>query len=313
MAFQNKDSLSLAIVKTLVYASLFNYPLKEKEIWKWLIWERNKASKFQSFKVKEELHEMTEKKIFQKNGYFFLKGGEESLGIRQKREGWSKEKLEIARQTSRKISWLPWIKVVGLTGALAMENADEEDDIDLLIITAKERLWLTRLVLYFLCPILRIKRRRPKDKNVKNKICFNLFLDEGHLKVSPENLFLAHEICQAKPLINKDQTYERFLWENRWVKEFLPNAVSIEKKTIKRDNEITKKKGITISLPRYFAIFDQICFYFQRFYMRPRITIEKVSLHQAFFHPQDLAEKINIKYQQKLSCLGLDKTESWLI
>jgi len=192
-------------------------------------------------------------------------------------------------------------KMIGITGALAMGNCQENDDIDLLIITGANFLWLTRLLIVLLSPFLGIKRRKPKEKNVKDKICFNLFLEENHLKTEPENLFLAHEICQVKPLINKGKTYEKFLWNNRWVKDYLPNSVFC-------NNEISEQSsnGSIVQLSNCsIAVLNKIAFFAQRLYMRPKMTVERVSLHQAFFHPQNLQEKTRAEYEKRIGGLTI--------
>ena len=67
---------------------------------------------------------------------------------RIKREQISKKKLQIARKAAKILGKISTVRFVGVTGALAMFNANIDSDIDLLIITSKNRLWLTRLCVY---------------------------------------------------------------------------------------------------------------------------------------------------------------------
>jgi len=105
-----------------------------------------------------------------------------------------------------------------------MGNSDLNDDIDLLMVSRKNRLWLTRLLTVLLVELI-AKRRHPGDKDVKDKICLNMFLDEEHLRVpqKEQDLFSAHEVCQMKVLWEKEGIYKKFIRENKWVKKFLPN------------------------------------------------------------------------------------------
>ena len=114
--------------------------------------------------------------------------------------------------------------MVGVTGAQAMNNSDQDDDIDLLIVASRNRLWLTRLFSVLLVEVV-AKRRRPGDRKVKDKICLNMFLDEDHLGIpkSERNLYSAHEVAQLKPLWNRGGTYLRFINANHWTGKFLPN------------------------------------------------------------------------------------------
>ncbi len=279
-----------AILKTLVYSDIFDYPLRLDEIEKYLIGTR----------AGEIL--IDRKLIGGKEGFYFLKGREEIVELRKKRAEWSRKKLEIAERTAEKLKIIPLIKMIGITGALSMENCQEEDDIDLLIIARANCLWLTRLLILLASPLLGIKRRKPADISVKDKICFNLFLEENHLEIKPENLFLAHEVCQVKPVFDRNNTYEKFLNENRWVNKYLPNAAGISKVKYQKSKPKLKTKNLFL----YF--FNLIAFYLQYLYMKPKMTVERVNLYQAFFHPQNLQPSIEGKFNQKLFFLGLDNS-----
>jgi len=292
------------ILKTLAYADLFNYPLNSEELYRFFISDH--ALSPSVFNNALSRIYTNDKRIDTNGKYFFLKGRREVVDIRKERERWSKEKIRIAHETAEKLKTIPTIKLIGVTGALAMENCDEDDDIDLLIVTARNSLWLTRFLIIALCPILGIKRRKPNDKNVKDKICFNLFLDEDNLKIEPESLFLAHEICQVRLLFNKDNIHERFLWENRWVRKFLPNVIG----SSNLKSQITLRFAAKPQLKTknfFLTILNLIAFHLQHLYMRPKMTVEKVTLHQAFFHPSDISKKVQREYKTRLRLLGLDK------
>jgi len=275
------------LIKTIAYADIFDYPLRLDEIKKYLIGER--AEKIL----------IDRKSIGEKEGFYFLKGREGIVETRKEREKWSGRKLIIAQRTAEKLKIIPFVKMIGITGALSMDNCQEDDDIDLLIITDADCLWLTRLLIILLSPLLGIKRRKPKERNVKDKICFNLFLEENHLKIEPENLFLAHEICQERPIFDRNNTYTRFIKENEWVSNFLPNAKNSSK--FKIQNSKFKKN-------RILSFFNNLAFRLQFWYMKPKMTVERVNLHQAFFHPGNMEMEVENKYRQSLSLLGLDNS-----
>lgn len=197
------------ILRTLVYADIFDYPLKKEEIQKWLIAGGNLKSQISKL-VQEE------------NGFYFLKGRENLVELRRKRERQSREKIKLAEKVAGILRKIFWIKMIGITGALAMKNSDKEDDIDLFIITSKNRLWLTRGLIVTFLRFFGLYRRPGK---IKDKICPNMLLDEKHLAVpkNEQDLFSAHEVCQLKVIWDKDGIYQKFLKENQWVRQFLPN------------------------------------------------------------------------------------------
>lgn len=206
-----------AILSTLAYADVFDYPLKEKEIYRFLI------SNFQ-FPVANFQKELisSSSKISQKDGFYCFKGREKIVELRKKREKWSQGKLRIAKQVANWLRLIPTIKMVAVTGALAMGNSEENDDIDLLIVTSKNRLWLTRGLIVTFLRFFGLYRRPGK---IKDRICPNMLLDEDHLMVpkKEQDLFSAHEVCQLKPIWDKDNCYQKFLRANLWSKKYLPN------------------------------------------------------------------------------------------
>ncbi len=201
------DFFQSAILKTLAYADIFDFPLTEQEIRRWLIGPPDGELKFAK-----------------KQPFYFLKGREKIVAVRKKREKESQKKFKIAKRVANWLKFIPTIKMVAITGALAMNNAHQDDDIDLLIVSQKNRLWLTRLMTVLLTEIIAC-RRHPADREFKDKICLNMFLDEAHLAVpkKEQDLFLAHEVCQLKPIWEKDGIYQKFIKENQWVRRFLPN------------------------------------------------------------------------------------------
>jgi len=209
--------LQKAILKTLSYADVFDYPLTLPELHQFLI--GTKASINDLAKALTEIKEVT-----QDGQFFFLKKRPKIVQIRQKRFRWSQNKLKIAKQVAKYLKLTPFVKMVAVTGNLAMSNAEQKDDIDLLIVTSQNRLWLTRLLAVFLVELV-ANRRRPHDQEVEDKICLNMFLAENYLQVpkKEQNLFSAHEVFQAKLLWERKRTYQKFLKANQWAQKYLPN------------------------------------------------------------------------------------------
>lgn len=276
------------MLQTITYADVFDYPLTGNEIQRWIVRVRP-ARRIGGERVENALEELLIKgEVAEKDGYFFLAGREKIVGLRLRKEEWSEKKLKIAQKTIQKLRIIPSIKMIAVTGALAMNNCKEDDDIDLMIITIQNTLWLTRILIWLICPICQIRRRKVNDINVKDKICFNLYLDEACLEIKEKNLFIAHEICQVKTLYNKDKTYERFLSANGWAREYLPNAFHGSWFMVQGSRSLLKNSPLSFLL----ALLNRIAFKLQYHYMKPKITIEKVSLNQVFFHPKKPSKKV---------------------
>ena len=113
---------------------------------------------------------------------------------------------------------LPFVRLVAVTGALAMHNAsDEYDDLDYMLITAEGRVWLARAFSILLVRLVRLRGV---------VICPNYVLSESALEQSKKDLFIAHEITQMVPIYGHS-LYWIFREANDWVADHLPNASEI--------------------------------------------------------------------------------------
>ena len=107
------------------------------------------------------------------------------------------------------------MRLVAVSGALAVDNAGVNGDIDYFIVTEPDRLWLCRGLVI---GVVRWAARRGIT------LCPNYFLSERVLELDPPSLFAAHEVTQMVP-VGHTAVYRRFRRLNRWTDRFLPNAV----------------------------------------------------------------------------------------
>ncbi len=275
--FPEKIPLAERELASIVYHDIFDYPLTIFELIKWVAGEKVRLSKTQEIKVEG------------KKGYLFIKGREGLVLKRLMRKRISARKMARAKRAARFLSFIPTIKMIAVSGALAMENADEEADIDLLIITKRGTLWTTRFLALALLGFLRIPRRKYGDKNQKDKLCLNIWLDEDDLVWQKRTFFTAHEIAQIKPLVNKEKTYEKFIFKNRWVVDYWPNAVKIQ----------DYPRGVA-TRPSPFIVFEPLLRRFQFWYMKGKVTREVVTPTRALFHPIDWGKVVLSGFRKKV-------------
>lgn len=271
-----KVFLSKEELTSLFYHDIFEYPLTMAELIKWSTGAKA---------LEDERH----LDVGVSSGYFYLKGRDGLVLKRLMRKRISARKLEIAKDAVRIFSLIPTVKMVAVTGALAMENAADESDIDLMIVTKNNSLWTTRLLVYLTFRAFHFALRKPKEKIQKDKLCLNMWLDEDDLLWQPQkrNIYTAHEIAQIRPIINKDLTYEKFIFKNRWIQDYWPNAVKIDDAP-----EQSKKKNSSLA----FGLIEKLAYAFQYSYMKRKKTLEVVTPTRALFHPVDWSKFILHKF-----------------
>ncbi|OGK17566.1 hypothetical protein A3D80_01575 [Candidatus Roizmanbacteria bacterium RIFCSPHIGHO2_02_FULL_40_13b] len=194
--------------------------------------------------------------------------------------------------------YFPTVSLIGLSGSLAMENTGKNDDVDYFVISKPGRVWTTRFLLLILASLLGMRRRRG-ERSPSGKVCLNLFFDGSDLTVpeQKQNLYVAHEIVQMKPVFERGKIYERFLEANSWINEYFPNFRGQERSNV----VIPAKAGIHLNRSpigvgddkKYpSSILEKLARSVQLYWMRGHITNELVSDSQMWFYPDDFEKKI---------------------
>lgn len=274
------------ILRTITYSDLFDFPLKLKEVHKYY----NSPEGISKEKLKELLDSHPE--LSHLDGYYFLKGKEALVLKRAMREEESQKKIIKAQRWAKILSVLPSVKMIALSGSLALSNARHDDDIDLFIITSNNTVWITRLFVNLMLVFARQKRSK-HDRVAPNKICPNMLIAQRAMTI-PEHartLYTAREIAQLKPLISKNHTYEELLSKNHWIKEYLGN-IKIKPSELSENNN-QKWSGVTSAI-------DTALFKAQRKYMQ-NITNEIVKKDIAKFHPRKTGEYIMFLFDKRMS------------
>lgn len=281
-----------AILKTLAYSDVFDYPLSFGELWRFLI-----EKKIDKEQLKKELSRLSSK-VIQRGGFYCFLGRERIVKKREKREVISSKKTRIVEKIVRFIRLIPTVRLIGVSGALAMRNAEEKDDIDLFIIAQRNRLWTTRLVLLVFLEFLGARRKR-EERTAADKVCLNMLVDESFLCLpkDKQDLYSAHEVVQMLPVFERFNTYKRFIQANLWVRNFLPNSLEIKILRYKDIKGTTSSNFLIAQLLNFFESFAKIL---QLWYMKKHQTTEVVSDTMLAFHPFDYRKKVLKDYNQRL-------------
>lgn len=290
-----QKSLTNAVLQTLIYSDIFDYPLTKEEIWRFLIGQ--KISKKDFYQELKSLVRSESTPLGCRHNFYYLPGRQEIVGKRIEREKISRRKLKIAKKVAKWLSYIPTTLFVGVSGALSLKNSHKDDDIDLFIIASKNTLWLTRLMMVILLVLTGHYRKR-NAKDVCDKICLNMLIDETSLQLpfKHRDLYGAHEVIQLMPIYVKNNIYNRFLQANKWVEKFLPNAIKrfrIYDLRFKNQNK------------NLLFILEKLAKTLQLLYMKKHKTKEIVSDRLLAFHPFDYRNKILDLYKQKIKRYGI--------
>lgn len=203
------EHLSEAILTTVVYADLFDFPLGSEEVWRDLIGIAASLDR-----TRFAVDRLVASGALTIDGPYIVLPGRVGLAhIRQARSERASRLWPIAHRIGRLIGRIPFVRMVAVTGSLAAENPDAAADLDYLIVTVPGRLWLARAMAVAL-----VRLGRPAGI----RVCPNYLLSTRALKLDHQDLFTAHELLQAVPIVGS-ALYRGMLHQNRWSARWLPN------------------------------------------------------------------------------------------
>src|SRR5574341_231549 len=204
-------SLEQGILDALAYADVFDYPLTAEEIHCYLVGMEATVEDVQAALADPTtLARHTEVH----STYHTLSGRSEIVALRQQRAATARRVWQTAMRYGAWIARLPFVRMVAVTGALAVDNVREADDIDYLIVAVPGRLWISRA---FVILLVKLAAWLGHD------LCPNYFLSERALQLDDHSLFAAHELVQMVPLAG-DELYQQMQAANPWARVLLPNV-----------------------------------------------------------------------------------------
>jgi len=198
----------LTALKTILYFSIFNYPVTRDEIFKF--------STSKNIDVLDnELELLLRRKVIFQLGDFYLNTqSADSVKRRITNNEMAKKIMPKALKVSKRIASFPYVKGVALSGGLSKGCFDSEGDVDFFIITAPNRLWLARTLLILYKKIFLL--------NSKKYFCVNYFVGSNNLNIKEKNKFTAMELVTLIPTYG-ESLFKKFMENNKWVKNYFPN------------------------------------------------------------------------------------------
>ncbi len=211
----------MSALRTILYFSLFKYPLTRTEIFQF---SNNTDQK----EIDSEIDLLLKKGIiFNFDGFYIDVNNPDRVERRLKGNEMARNIMPKAIKVSRKIAKFPYVKGVCLSGALSKGFYDDDGDFDFFIITEPNRLWIARTLLVLYKKIFLL--------NSKKYFCVNYFVSTDKLEIPEKNIFTATEIVTLIPLYGKE-TFEAFQVANTWSDPYFPNKPVTKTSTI-RDTE----------------------------------------------------------------------------
>jgi hypothetical protein len=198
-----------AIARSVLFASLFDYPLTLAQLRQTLIESSLTPSEIELLYARSEsLQELIE----HRQGFFFPRDRRDLVCERRRRETRSRIFLDRHRRLLSVICALPYVEMVALSGSIAHLNLDGAGDLDLFIVTRGRHVWSVTVAVVLIAKLLRLRQTT----------CANFVLADSAVALDQQDLFSASQIIHLKPLVGEEM-YRRFVEANPFVSRFYPN------------------------------------------------------------------------------------------
>ena len=204
--------LELSIYAAIAYRDVFEFPLTDKEIHRFLPYV---SATLDQVRGALSTGSLVPSLVVTNGEYFALEGRERIFSVRRGRE----KRLDVlwkrARKFARIVANLPFVETIAISGSLAAGNPNEGADIDLFVIISKGHLWRTRIL---------IRALRHLDFAFGTRtFCPNSMRTTASLRFEFERIYIAQELMQLEPVYG-ETGYLELLAANLWSQKFLPNA-----------------------------------------------------------------------------------------
>jgi len=217
----------LAVLRSVIYASLFDYPLTLAQLHASLVGVRADADTIAGWWRDSDLLQST---VEHRDGCYFPAGRDDLIDTRSRREAVSRTLLDRDRRLLSLVAGMPFVRMVALSGSLAHLNAEGSADLDLFVITAPKRVWSVTLAVLVISKLLGWRKR----------LCLNYVVSERAMEIQPADLFSANQIIHLRPITGHD-VFARFVKMNGFVRDFYPN---FELPEVRRTPQAPSRKSL---------------------------------------------------------------------
>lgn len=286
----------MSALKTILYFSLFKYPLTRTEIFQF-------SNNTDQNEIDSEIDLLLDKGvIFNFDGFYIDVNDPNRIERRLKGNEMARNIMPKAVKVSKRIAKFPYVQGVCLSGALSKGFYDDDGDFDFFIITKPNRLWIARTLLVLYKKIFLL--------NSKKYFCVNYFISTDRLEISEQNLFTATEIATLIPLYGTD-TFKAFLAANTWATPYFPNKPTTKISTIRDTEKGTLSKLIQKAFNGSFGL--KVDLFLQKITLNKWVTkfkhLEKEDFtiamkstrHVSKHHPQNYQNKVTTRLQERYS------------
>lgn len=122
-----------------------------------------------------------------------------------------------AQKHIRNLRLIPWLRYIAVWNSIAMKSSHENSDIDLFVVTEKNRLWLVRICMTLYFFIIWLRKTSSKHAGT---FCLSFFVNIDALDFSgiaiKDDIYLFYRLLTLKPILDYNDTQQKIRDANTW-------------------------------------------------------------------------------------------------
>lgn len=296
---KNHSALEQKVIRTLIYYDIFNYPLKAKEVFRFL--GMNSVSEKD---VEITLNALSDQGyIYRFKEFYSLQPKEANIVRRLNGNTQAQQSLPTAKKIALLIAKFPFTRAVMASGSLSKDYMDENSDFDFFIVTAENRLWICRMLLAMY--------KRVFLNNSHKFFCANYFVDTKHMEIEEKNLFTATELASVIPLYGCEYYHQLQDINHKWLLNYFPNFKRRSCEDVPNAQIGTSKKIVETMINVFFGnLVEKLIMgiagkrwkklYEKKYEQQDFKVAFKTEKHASKNHPRNYQRKVMDLFEQKI-------------
>lgn len=215
MQEQNSEMIKKrrALIETMTFFDIFDFALTREELCDYMLYEKWTLQELHEFANHEEF-------IVETHSHVFFRGRSHTTRVRKDKEKRAIKLYKKAKKYVKYMRMLPFMRSVSLCNSLAFYEAEKESDIDLFMITEKNRLFTARAFSWIFTQFLGIRRHGEK---IRGRLCLSFIVSRDGMNLEKikieDDIYLLFWMRLMRPLLGQE-TYREFIRENSWIKDY---------------------------------------------------------------------------------------------
>ena len=206
-------------------------PVTATQIWQCLIidssphdvrWGGHAYYSFQEITATLHTSEWLKEHLDAQWGYYTLSGKIDLVSERLQRHAIAQEKWKLTVRVARFLALVPFVRGLAGSGSLAIDNTKPTSDLDLLVISRRNRIWTARLGLLIVTQFLG-RRRKYWNEQAPDMVCLNHYITDGSLTMPHDiqNLYTAVQYTSLVPVFNPEVVQQFQQANGAWIRQYV--------------------------------------------------------------------------------------------